>query len=47
MDDVTGGDITRRGNDVIGKKEENDIIMDDVAEMAMQGTRMSRVREIT
>ena len=45
-DDVTGGDVTKQGSDITGEKE-NDVIVGDVAEMAVRGTRMSQVREIT
>ncbi|EGI70972.1 hypothetical protein G5I_00218 [Acromyrmex echinatior] len=36
-DDVTGGDVTRRGGDVTGEEEENDVTVGDVAGMMRCG----------
>ena len=47
VDDVIGGDVTRRGNDVTGEEEENDVTVDNITEMTLRWTKMSWVREIT
>jgi len=42
VDDVTRDDVTRRGNDVTGEEEENDVTVDDVP----RGMKMFWVRKI-
>jgi len=44
--DITGDDVTRQGDNVIGKKEENNDIV-DVAEMRGDKDVHFRMREIT